>query len=184
MKFSAQEEYGLRCLLQIGRLGPEKSITIPEISRAEGITVHNVAKILRILRRGGFIESVRGHTGGYTLARTPEKIAVGEVLAFLGGRLYDPSFCNRYAGSSKSCTHSVDCSIRSLWKNVQSIVDYVLGHTSLKDLLGNEHEQDSRLAHLASTSLPNFVKTTPPTALEMSPCILSQLKLDSAKISS
>ena len=51
MKLSSQEEYGLRCLLQVARSG--ESLTIAELSRLEGISSPNVAKILRILRRGG-----------------------------------------------------------------------------------------------------------------------------------
>ena len=87
MKFSAQEEYGLRCLLQIARLGPEGSLTIPEIARHEGMSPTHVAKLLMILRRDGFLASTRGQQGGYALALPPEKTYVGDVLASLGGRL-------------------------------------------------------------------------------------------------
>ena len=64
MKLSSSEEYGLRCLLQLARQAPGHSLTIPEISQAEGITHHNVAKLLRILRQGGFVASARGQQGG------------------------------------------------------------------------------------------------------------------------
>ena len=72
MKLSSSEEYGLRCLLQLARQTPG-SLTIPEISQAEGITHHNVAKLLRILRQGGFVASARGQQGGYALAKPPTK---------------------------------------------------------------------------------------------------------------
>lgn len=135
MKFSAQEEYGLRCLLQIGRLGPGGSMTIPEISRVEGLTTTHVAKLLMILRKGGFINSTRGQTGGYTLARSADQILVGEVLAALGGRLYDSEFCNRHTGSHNICTHAVDCSVRSLWQVVQEAVDGVVDKLTLADMM-------------------------------------------------
>jgi len=55
MKFSAQEEYGLRCLLRIAGSKSPNGLTIPEISTVEGLTQANTAKILRILRpRPGF----------------------------------------------------------------------------------------------------------------------------------
>ena len=76
MKISAQEEYGVRCLLQIGGRGLGASLTIPEISRAEGISSHYVAKLLRVLRRGGLVKSVRGQAGGYTLSRPLSEITV------------------------------------------------------------------------------------------------------------
>ena len=49
MKLSAQEEYGLRCLLQIGRSELEvgRGLTLPEISQAEGLSISSVANLMR-----------------------------------------------------------------------------------------------------------------------------------------
>ncbi len=152
MKLSAQEEYGLRCLLEIGRKGQGGSLTIPEISRAEGISNHYVAKLMRLLRTGGFVTSARGQAGGYTLARPTRQINIGEVLAYLGGRLFEPGFCETHSGSENCCTHSVDCSIRSLWRGVQVVVDQVLSKTSLEDLLGNEQATRSWVGDLVHVS--------------------------------
>lgn len=135
MKYSAQEEYGLRCLLQIARLGKDGSLTIPEISKHEGLTPTHVAKLLMILRREGFITSTRGQAGGYTIARPPEEIVVGDVLEALGGKLYDEEFCEKHSGQLSICTHAVDCSVRSLWQMIQHSVDQVVGKLSVADLL-------------------------------------------------
>jgi len=140
MKFSSQEEYGLRCLLRIARDGGRAGLTIPEISKAEGISSFYVAKLLRVLRRAGLLKSSRGKIGGYTLSRPPRQITVGEALAALGGRLFESDFCTDHAGVAKICTSSVDCSIRSLWQAVQHMVDRVLSKTTLADLQGSEHE--------------------------------------------
>jgi Rrf2 family protein len=144
MKLSSQEEYGLRCLLQVARHDPEGSVTIPEISRIEGLSIPHVAKLMRSLRRGDFVKSVRGQAGGYKLARTPEHINIGEVLAWLGGRLFDPSFCSMHSGMAELCTHSVDCSIRSLWQSVQHVVDQMLGQVTLSQLLGGVQQRSTR----------------------------------------
>jgi Rrf2 family protein len=141
MKFSAQEEYGLRCLLQIARQGPLGSLTIPEVAAAEGLSVPYVAKLVRILRQGGFVKSTRGQSGGYAVCCPAEQIVVGDVLAVLGGRLFEPDYCERHPGVVSMCTHSVDCSIRSLWEAVQSEVDQVLSRTTLQTLLGSEPEK-------------------------------------------
>ena len=141
MKLSAQEEYGLRCLLQLARQEPDRSLTIPEISEAEGISNPNVAKLLRILRQGGFVASERGQHGGYTLALPPERIVVGEVLLILGGRLYEPGFCQHHSGSEEACTRSsTGCSVRSLWDELQQAVDQVLTRTTLQDLLQHDRQ--------------------------------------------
>jgi len=138
MKISSQEEYGIRCLLQIGRRGADASLTIPEISRAEGLSSHYVAKILRILRRGGLVRSARGQSGGYTLTRPLDSISVAEAMAVLGGRLYEAEFCAQHVGSEDVCAHTIDCSIRSLWRSLQQVVDQVLGKTMLTELLPKE----------------------------------------------
>ncbi len=143
MKLSSQEEYGLRCLLRVGREGTSGSVTIPELSRFEGISEPNVAKMMRVLREGGFVNSTRGQAGGYALARPPDEINIGHVLATLGGRLYEPSFCDTHAGVERLCTHMPDCSIRSVWRMLQTAVDQVLGRITLKDLLGTEREMNA-----------------------------------------
>jgi len=153
MKLSSQEEYGLRCLLHIGRQPQGGSLTIPEISRSEGISEPYVAKLLRVLRQEGFINSVRGQSGGYALARPAGEIIIGEVLAALGGRFYESDFCERHTGTEDLCTHSVDCSIRSLWMALQGSVDRVLNKITLADLLGTA-QQISGLTQLAVLEAP------------------------------
>jgi Rrf2 family protein len=156
MKFSTQEEYGLRCLLRIANEKNPKGLTIPEISKLEGITTHNTAKILRALRLGGFLESSRGQIGGYTLSRPPQEIFIKDVLDSLGGKLFDDDFCTEHSGSISICTRSVDCSIRSLWQLIQSAVDSVLKNLTLKDLMVSEEELLTQISNLNKDF--NFVK--------------------------
>jgi Rrf2 family protein len=143
MKLSANEEYGLRCLVRIGYAGHGGSLTIPEISQAEGVSAAYAAKILRLLRKGDFVTAARGKEGGYTLARPAEEIVIGDVIDVLGGRLFESNFCDSHTGQAAICTRSVDCSVRSLWRAVQVAVDQVLSKATLRDLLQNEEEMDS-----------------------------------------
>src|SRR5436305_14270786 len=113
MKLSSHEEYGLRCLLRVAHQGVNGSATISEISRHEGISIAYVAKLMRILRQGGFVKAARGKAGGYTLALPPEQICVGDVLTILGGRIYEDDLCTWHSGTLTSCTHSTDCSVCS-----------------------------------------------------------------------
>ena len=110
--------------------------------------------MMRILRRGGFVKSTRGQSGGYALSRPAADIVVGQVLAALGGRLYEPAFCDGHAGVESSCTHMTDCSIRSVWRMVQRAVDEVLGTITLKDLLKSEPEMNAWRRGLSS--LPTY----------------------------
>jgi Rrf2 family protein len=138
MKLSAQEEYGLRCLLQMASRGEEASLSIPEISRAEGLSIPNVAKLMRLLRIAGFVKSVRGQSGGYTLAKPANTVFVGEVLEALGGKLFGDKFCGRHSGLEMACVHNSDCSMRALWIGLQHMLEKVLFHTTVAELLQKE----------------------------------------------
>jgi Rrf2 family transcriptional regulator, iron-sulfur cluster assembly transcription factor len=155
MKLTSNEEYGLRCLLRLGYEGPGGSLTLPEISQAEGVSEAYAGKIMRMLRRGGFVKSARGKIGGYTLARPAAEIVVGEVIDELGGRFFESDFCDRHTGQKESCTHSgVDCSVRSLWRALQVVVDEVLHKTTLQDLLRDERQMSVVLTQLGGLTTP------------------------------
>jgi len=137
MRFTAQEEYGLRCLLQVAR-EPGGFTTVPAVARRERLTRSYVAKLFGILRHAGLLESVRGKRGGFRLARTAERVDVGSVLAALDAPLYCDDFCDRYTGGVQECVHNGDCSIRALWATIDGAVAERLSQTTLKDLLRRE----------------------------------------------
>jgi len=141
MRLTAQEEYGLRCLLQVARQA-EGATTTPEIAGREGLSHAHVHKLMRLLRRGGLVKSVRGRKGGYQLARPPEQIHVGAVLAALGDSLYSTEFCGQHKGVERTCVRNDDCSIRSLWMALDRAVQRALQSTNLSDLLRSEPEMD------------------------------------------
>ena len=153
MKLSANEEYGVRCLVRLAYAHDAgQSLTIPEISQAEGVSPSYAAKILRILRKGGFIKAERGKEGGYTLARPSDSIFLGEAIDALGGRLFESNFCDSHTGQAPICTRSVDCSVRSLWRAVQVAVDQVLSQATLRDLLQNEADMNSFVRTIPSAN--------------------------------
>jgi len=151
VKLSTQEEYGLRCLLQLARAGEGASLTITEMSEREGISSPNVAKIMRILRRAGLVKSTRGKAGGYRLTRPAAEVRALAVLSALGGRLFDTTFCDRHAGVERHCLNTRDCSIRPVLRGLQQAVDHVLGELTLASLLPSEGE-------VAVTLRPKAVK--------------------------
>lgn len=138
MHLLSQEEYGLRCLVQVARhLGPEP-LTIPEIARFEGLSPEYTAKLMRALRRGALVESTRGAGGGYRLARPAESITAWDVMEVLGGSFFPESFCEAHPGQQRDCVHTIDCSIRALWRRLEGVVQDVLRSVTLADLLREE----------------------------------------------
>src|SRR5437899_11384930 len=88
MKITAQEEYGLRCLLRLAK-ADSGSITLPEVAAAEGLSVPYVAKLMGVLRHAGVVDSVRGRSGGYKLAQAQDEIGLGSLLLVLAAPLFE-----------------------------------------------------------------------------------------------
>ena len=148
MKITAQEEYGLRILIRIAGCRDKAGLSIPQLSETEGLSSHYVAKLTRVLRMGGFINSTPGLKGGYVLAKPAKEIGIKEVLKVLGGVLFDSDFCGTHAGALKLCTNSVDCSARSLWQMIQFTVDQLLDKITLHELANPEKKSDKFLNQL------------------------------------
>ncbi len=148
MKITAQEEFGLRILIRIAGCQTMEGMSIPQLSRTEGLSSHYVAKLTRMLRMAGFINSTPGYKGGYVLAKPAKQIRIREVLKALGGVLYDQDFCGLHAGGLNLCTNSVDCSARSLWKMIQFTVDQLLDKITLHDMANTEKESTKFLRQL------------------------------------
>jgi Rrf2 family protein len=135
MKINAIEEYGLRVAIQLAREGAGGSLAIPEIAEREGLSTAYVGKLLAMLRQAGVVTSARGRSGGYALARAAEEISAAEVLRVFGGQVWDASHCERHAGTLEACVHLGRCSVRSLWGQLESLVDQLLRSVTLADLV-------------------------------------------------
>ena len=80
MKLSVRGEYALRALLVLGLRYGEPVVRIQAISDDQNIPKRFLEQILNDLRSGGFVQSKRGVSGGYRLARPPEEIALAAVV--------------------------------------------------------------------------------------------------------
>jgi len=135
MRLSSQEEYGLRCLLRLARKEAREPVNIQEIADAEGMTPEYVAKLMRVLREGGLVQSTRGAGGGYRLVRPPADVTIWQALEVLGGDFFSDSFCDSHPGQRRDCIHTTDCSIRALWRGINTMLRSALSGITLADLM-------------------------------------------------
>jgi len=145
MKISAQEEYGLRCLLQLARaevIG--ETLTLSQIAQSEGISAANAGKLMWILSKAGLVQSQRGTKGGYHLARPAAEIRLNQVIRVLDGERVD-SHCKSYTGIMDACVHTGDCGIRPVIVELHQVVDNALSEITLSQLLDTEANVDATL---------------------------------------
>src|SRR6187549_160548 len=142
MKISAQEEYGLRCLVQLANLGDGESLTLPQIAEREGISTANAGKLMWLLNKAGFVHSTRGTKGGYVLARPAADIKLSEIIRVLDRDVLN-KHCESYTGVLDSCVHNGDCGIRPVIVGLHEIVENALSQITLAQLVGSERSVDA-----------------------------------------
>jgi Rrf2 family transcriptional regulator, iron-sulfur cluster assembly transcription factor len=149
MKVSAQEEYGLRCLLQLAPLGEGEYMTLTQIAEREGISVANAGKLLWILSKAGLVNSIRGTKGGYRLARPAAAIHLDEIIKVLDEDVL-ASHCNSYTGILDACVHTGNCGIRPVIVGLHDIVQKAMASITLAQLLGTESNVETTLHQISS----------------------------------
>ncbi len=161
MKISAQEEYGLRCLLQLATLKENESLTLPQIAEREGISAANAGKLMWLLSKAGFVSATRGTKGGYSLARNADEIYLSEVIKMLDEEEI-AGHCESYTGVLDSCVHKGGCGIRPVIVGLHEIVQNALSQITLAQLVGTEAKVDERFHRIQGihrTLEPNGVSS-------------------------
>jgi len=141
MKISAQEEYGLRCLVQLANLHDGESLTLPQIAEREGISTANAGKLMWLLNKAGFVNSTRGTKGGYFLARPASEIHLNEIIKVLDEDVLQ-AHCDSFTGVMEKCVHTGDCGIRPVIVGLHEIVENALSRITLAQLVGSESSVD------------------------------------------
>jgi Rrf2 family protein len=85
MKISTRGRYGIRLLIDLAEHTGENHVSLASAAERQHISIRYLEQVAVILRRSGFIRSVKGASGGYALARSPEDIIIGDALRVLEG---------------------------------------------------------------------------------------------------
>jgi Rrf2 family protein len=131
-------QYAIRSVFELAKRNGRGPIRIAEIAEAQAIPVRFLEAILNQLRQGGFVQSRRGAEGGYYLARSPEKITIGEIIQFIEGPLV-PVACMANDDKNKCRLHG-NCVFIRMWDRAGKAESAVYGQTSLQDLIDEETE--------------------------------------------
>ena len=90
MKASVKSDYACRAIEALALNYPSSNpLRIEEIAERESIPANYLVQILIELKSKGLIQSRRGKAGGYTLARSPREITLGDVLRAIQGDILE-----------------------------------------------------------------------------------------------
>lgn len=137
MRLSKRGEYGMRAMLQLAEPSNEGSIRImqiSEISSVEKIPIKFLEQILLALKNGGLLQSKRGTSGGYYLARPATEIMLGQIIRILDGPLAPVRCVSQTAYEPCGCPDENSCGLRLVMGDVRNAIAGILDYTSLADV--------------------------------------------------
>jgi Rrf2 family protein len=145
--FNSKLRYALCAAIDLAMQPRTEACQSREIAARQQIPGPYLDQILASLKGAGIVRSVRGAGGGYNLARSPERISVGDVVRALmrGDRLF----------SSHSEDEPPDINapgftwvVRDFEEKVEDLLTRYLNETTLADLIQRKADLDDSLSYM------------------------------------
>ena len=129
MKLSTKARYGLKACFVLA-LSKDNMLALSELSNRTRVSTKYLEKLMRLLKKDGIVESVRGLYGGYRLRKTPQEISVGQIFRALEDNL-EITAC-----VSDECSDEY-CPNRNILKKLYIGINELLDSHSLQDLIND-----------------------------------------------
>jgi len=142
MRISTKGDYATRALQDLALHYDQGPIAIERVAARQGLPVRYLEQLLLTLKRAGFLLSKRGVNGGYSLAKPPARITLGEILRTVDGPI-EAIYC---VDQPQECARGSDCVLRDVWSEVGRAVSAIVDHTTLQDLCDRLRQKASEPA--------------------------------------
>lgn len=131
MRLSTRCRYGIHAMFDLAQNTGQGPQTIRQIAERQLVPEQYLEQIIGVLRREGLVHSHRGAQGGYTLAKEPEMITVGELIRLLEG----PVMMADCMAEGEGCVRSGQCPSRLVWERLTDCINGVVDSITLRDML-------------------------------------------------
>ncbi|WP_290923831.1 RrF2 family transcriptional regulator [Halodesulfovibrio sp.] len=131
MKFTTRSRYATRMLLDIAMNEEDGPVSIKDVAMRQEISIKYLEKLMRDLKKEGYLTSTLGAKGGYHLARNPSRIRLGELVQAL--EKTEPCYgCDE---NHTCCPRIHVCLTRTMWEEASKAMYQKLNQFSLADLI-------------------------------------------------
>jgi FeS assembly SUF system regulator len=145
LRISKLTDYGTVILATLAA-HPEQRLTAAEVSERTHIALPTVSKLLKLLQRGGLVNSMRGSHGGYQLARPAQEISAAAILDTIEGAI---ALTECSTGHSM-CGIASTCRVGNAWQRVNAAIRRALNDVSLAQLAGLDRVTTIRIGDLSA----------------------------------
>jgi Rrf2 family protein len=133
---SMKTRYALVALVRLAQDYGEGPVPISMIAEHEKIPAQFLEGILLELKKSGYVDSVRGKTGGYMLAKSPAEVAISSIVSLFQGSIgMMACVCPEKYRPCEFFKNEDECKLRKTFKYIHETISAILGNTTLKDLV-------------------------------------------------
>ena len=130
MIISQRCKYALKAVLELSARQAREPLKMQEIAEAQQIPTKFLEAILNDLRVDGIVVSRRGNVGGYSLARPPQDITIGEIIRIVQGPIE-----SLIAKVDPNVEIYGERALNNLWSDVAAAINRVYDTTTFSDLV-------------------------------------------------
>ncbi len=144
MKVSTKGRYGLKAMVDLAvHCKGNLCVSLKSIAERQGISEAYLEQLMAVLKKNGFVKSIRGAQGGYILAKDLEEISVGDILRALEGPLNVVECVSDKKNVSCGSGTCKKCVTKNVWEKISDSLSEVVDSISLKDL-ADEYVDDEK----------------------------------------
>jgi Rrf2 family protein len=129
--FSKKCEYGLQAILFLSAREKGETVRAEDIASALQIPREFVSKILQELTFTGIVDSKKGKSGGFLLAKAPAKIRLIDVVRAIDG----PDIFNKCVLGFPDCSSESPCPVHHTWSKLSKETYTMLSEATLDEFL-------------------------------------------------
>lgn len=132
MELNTRGRYAVMAMADLAGQDADQTVPLSQISERQRITIAYLEQLFQQLRRAGLVESARGRSGGYRLARPADDITIAEVMSAVeeGTRM------TRCVGiDQETCIAGQRCLTHNLWEALGHEIEAFLSRITLKDVI-------------------------------------------------
>lgn len=149
MQLTSHADFALRVLIYLAVHG-EEPVSVEALARAYGLSANHLAKVAQHLVRVGWVESVRGRSGGLSLSEEAWDIPLGGMLKELERR-WDLVEC---FGPDSRCPVEPACGLKAILNEAQQAFFAVLDRYTLRDVVTDRRRLVTLLAAPGASRTP------------------------------
>lgn len=138
MELNTKGRYAVMALADLAKYGSGSAVPLSAIADRQQLSLAYLEQIFQRLRKAGLVESARGRTGGYVLARPAAEIRVAEIMA----AVQEETRMTRCLDGGGGCLGEERCLTHGLWHALGGHIAAFLSNVTLQEVLaGIPHEK-------------------------------------------